>query len=105
MDVRWRVLNRNGEYQVVDVALNIDGNLLWLAIEQRAQFLSLLDRTNGSADALVAKIEEMTGTLQARAPEPAAPAEPARGEGQTVAAPDDPTDAPEASQAAEENRG
>ena len=34
-DVRWRVLNRNGAYQVVDVALNLDGNLIWLAIEQR----------------------------------------------------------------------
>ena len=64
MDVRWRVLNRDGEYQVVDVALNIEGNLLWLAIEQRAQFLALLDRPNGSATALIAKINEMTGDLQ-----------------------------------------
>ena len=60
MDVRWRVLNRNGKYQVVDVALNLDGNLLWLAIEQRAQFLALLDRTNGSAEKLIEKIEDMT---------------------------------------------
>ena len=65
MDVRWRVLTRNGEYQVVDVALNIDGNLIWLAIEQRAQFLSLLDRSNGSAEALIAKIESMTAELVA----------------------------------------
>lgn len=75
MDVRWRVLERDGAYQVVDVALNIDGNLLWLAIEQRAQFISLLDRTNGSADALIAKIDEMTAKLlvdkaQGRAPVP-----------------------------------
>lgn len=64
MDVRWRVLNRDGKYQVVDVALNIEGNLLWLAIEQRAQFLALLDRTNGSADALISKIREMTSDLE-----------------------------------------
>lgn len=64
MDVRWRVLNRDGQYQVVDVALNIEGNLLWLAIEQRAQFLALLDRTNGSADALIAKIRDMTSDLE-----------------------------------------
>ena len=75
MDVRWRVLKRDGAYQVVDVALNIEGNLLWLAIEQRAQFIALLDRTNGSADALIAKIQEMTAKLQAekaagRAPPP-----------------------------------
>lgn len=65
LDVRWRVLERNGEFQVVDVALNIEGNLIWLAIEQRAQFLALLDRTNGSADALITKIEEMTRDLEA----------------------------------------
>ena len=64
MDVRWRVLEDDGAFQVVDVALNIDGNLLWLAIEQRAQFLALLDRTNGSADALVDKIESMTRDLE-----------------------------------------
>lgn len=63
MDVRWRVLHRNGQYQVVDVALDIDGNLIWLAIEQRAQFLALLDRTNGSADALIDKIGGMTAKL------------------------------------------
>lgn len=66
MDVRWRVLTRNGEYQVVDVALNLDGNLIWLAIEQRAQFLALLDRSNGSADALIEKIESMTRDLETK---------------------------------------
>ncbi|MEM9740094.1 MAG: ABC transporter substrate-binding protein [Pseudomonadota bacterium] len=66
MDVRWRVLSRDGEFQVVDVALNIEGNLLWLAIEQRAQFLALLDRTNGSSVALIAKIQEMTNTLESQ---------------------------------------
>lgn len=65
MDVRWRVLTRNGEYQVVDVALNLDGNLIWLGIEQRAQFIALLDRANGSADALITKIESMTADLKA----------------------------------------
>ncbi|MEZ5998273.1 MAG: ABC transporter substrate-binding protein [Hyphomonas sp.] len=66
MDVRWRVLTRDSQYQVVDVALNIDGNLIWLGIEQRAQFLALLDRTNGSADALIKKIDEMKSNLKAR---------------------------------------
>ena len=53
--------------QVVDVALDLDGNLPWLAIEQRAQFLSLLDRNNGSANGLIAKINEMTNNLKAEA--------------------------------------
>ena len=65
MSVRWRVLRRNDSYQVVDVALSANGNLIWLAIEQQAQFLSLLDRTNGSADALIRKIEQMTREVAA----------------------------------------
>ncbi len=64
MRVLWRVMNRDGEMQVVDVALDIDGNLIWLAIEQRAQLLSVLDRTNGSADAVIAKLDEMTAKLE-----------------------------------------
>lgn len=63
LTVRWRVLQRGGKYQVVDIALNADGNLIWLAIEQRAQFLSILDQNNGSADALIAKITSMTQEL------------------------------------------
>ncbi|MEM7493231.1 MAG: ABC transporter substrate-binding protein [Pseudomonadota bacterium] len=63
LTVRWRVLERGGKYQVVDIALNADGNLIWLAIEQQAQFLSILDQNNGSPDALISKIESMTQDL------------------------------------------
>lgn len=68
LEVRWRVLNRGGKYQVVDVALNAEGNLIWLAIEQRAQFMSILDQSNGSVDALIAKINSMTDDLVAQRP-------------------------------------
>ena len=68
LEVRWRVLNRGGKYQVVDVALNAEGNLIWLAIEQQAQFLSILDQNNGSSDALIAKINSMTDELIALRP-------------------------------------
>ena len=68
LEVRWRVLNRGGEYQVVDVALSAEGNLIWLAIEQRAQFLSILDQNDGSVDALIAKITSMTDELVAKRP-------------------------------------
>lgn len=68
LPVRWRVLSTDdGEYQVVDVALELDGNLLWLAIEQRAQFMALLDRSNGSSAELIRTINEMTARLEARA--------------------------------------
>ncbi len=69
LEVRWRVLNRGGNYQVVDVALNAEGNLIWLAIEQQAQFLSILDQNNGSVDALIAKINSMTDDLVAQRPQ------------------------------------
>jgi len=66
MDVRWRVQGKEGSYKVVDVALNLDGNLIWLAIEQRAQFIALLDKNNGSADGLIRKIDSMTSDLKSK---------------------------------------
>lgn len=66
MKVLWRVLEREGALQVMDVALDIDGNLLWLAIEQRAQLIDVLDRANGSADAVIAKLDAMTQKLEAQ---------------------------------------
>mgnify|MGYP001793089472 CR=1 FL=1 len=69
LEVRWRVLNRGGQYQVVDVALNAEGNLIWLAIEQQAQFLSILDKNNGSSDALIDVIYGMTADLVAQRPD------------------------------------
>lgn len=66
MDVRWRVQGKDGNYQVVDVALNLDGNLIWLAIEQRAQFIALLDQNNGAADVLIRKIDSMTADMKSR---------------------------------------
>lgn len=65
LEVKWRVFNRGGDYQVVDVALNLDGNVIWLGIEQRAQFLDILDKSNGSADKLIRTIEGMTADLTA----------------------------------------
>ncbi|MBR9835425.1 MAG: ABC transporter substrate-binding protein [Alphaproteobacteria bacterium] len=66
LDVRWRVLYRGDKYQVVDVALNVDGNIVWLGIEQQAQFLALLDKSNGSANDLINKINGMTADLVAQ---------------------------------------
>lgn len=65
MKVLWRVMNRDGGLQVMDVALNIDGNLIWLGLEQRAQLLAVLDRNNGRADAVIDKLNQMTAKLEA----------------------------------------
>lgn len=68
MNVRWRVQAKGDRFQVIDVALNIEGNLLWLAVEQRAQFIAILDRNNGSADELIKVIEQMTADVRNPAP-------------------------------------
>ncbi len=66
-DVRWRVRINNGAYSVEDVALNIEGNLIWLGISQKDQFIAVLDKSKGSADVLIAKIESMTKALRTKA--------------------------------------
>ncbi len=44
--VRWRVIEKNGEWRVVDV--EVLG--LWLAIEQRAQIAAIMDRPRATID-------------------------------------------------------
>ncbi|ACT58071.1 MlaC/ttg2D family ABC transporter substrate-binding protein [Hirschia baltica] len=65
-NVEWRVLKDkdSANYQVLDVALNIEGSQIWLAQEQRAQFVSLLDRSNGNAEVLIERINSMTEKLK-----------------------------------------
>lgn len=65
-DVRWRVRVKGDTYSVEDVALNIEGNLIWLGITQKDQFIAVLDKSKGSADVLIKKIEAMTKSLRAK---------------------------------------
>lgn len=44
--VRWRVINANGQWRIVDV----QWSGLWLAIEQRAQIAAILDKPRASID-------------------------------------------------------
>lgn len=53
MTVRWRVMERDGEWRVVDV--EVLG--LWLAIEQRAQIAAILDRPRATIDDAIAALE------------------------------------------------
>ncbi len=51
--VNWRVLKRQDQWNVVDVeALGF-----WFAIEQRAQFSSTLDQSNGDIEVLIETLE------------------------------------------------
>jgi phospholipid transport system substrate-binding protein len=47
--VLWRVVQRGGGYKIFDV--NVDG--VWLANTQRTSFTSVLQRNNGSVEALM----------------------------------------------------
>ncbi|QPC41399.1 ABC transporter substrate-binding protein [Kaustia mangrovi] len=48
MPVIWRLRSRGGGYKIIDVS--IEG--VWLAIQQRTNFVSLLNQNNGNIDAL-----------------------------------------------------
>ncbi len=52
MTVRWRVIEREGEWRVVDV--EVLG--LWLAIEQRAQIAAILDRPRATINDAIAAL-------------------------------------------------
>lgn len=51
--LRWRVIERGGEWSVVD--LEFAG--LWLAIEQRAQISAILDRPGATIESVIAQFE------------------------------------------------
>lgn len=53
MTVRWRVMERDGEWRVVDV--EVLG--LWLAIEQRAQIAAILDKPRATIDDAIAALK------------------------------------------------
>lgn len=56
-DVNWRVYARDGKYQVVDV--QVAG--IWMALEQRSQFSSIIQREKGSVAALTEILQEKAG--------------------------------------------
>jgi len=65
LDVYWRVFLRGGEYEVVDVALKIEGNVIWLGSQQRRQFVDMLDQNRGSSKVLVTWLNDATAKLRA----------------------------------------
>ena len=65
LDVYWRVFLRPNGYEVVDVALKLEGNVIWLGSQQRRQFIDMLDRNRGSSDVLVSWLNDATAKLRA----------------------------------------
>ena len=63
LPVKWRVVERGGRWKVFDV--EVFG--LWLGVEQKAQFESILDRSNGDIGPLLERIQSMTVSLRSQA--------------------------------------
>lgn len=67
MQVQWRLLRgTDGAFRVVDVAVQFDDNIVWLAIQQQADNLAFLDRNKGDVRALLAEVKRKTATMRAR---------------------------------------
>lgn len=65
-NVQWRLLRTGDVWKVVDVSLLVDGNQIWLAQQQQADFLSRLDRSNGNLQSLIADVRGQTATMRQR---------------------------------------
>jgi len=63
LPVAWRVLKRSNGWRVVDV--EVFG--IWLGIEQRAQFESLVQNANGSVEPLIERLSRRAVELKADA--------------------------------------
>lgn len=67
LQVQWRLLRgADGAFRVVDVAVQFEENIVWLAIQQQADNLAFLDRNKGDVRALIADVKRQTATMRAR---------------------------------------
>lgn len=56
ISVTWRVMRAGELHQVLDLAIERNGNKIWLAIELRAQVLDLYERSNGDLDVVIHRL-------------------------------------------------
>ena len=56
ISVIWRVIRVDKLHQVLDIAIEQNGNTIWLAIELRAQVVDLYERSNGDLDIVIRKL-------------------------------------------------
>lgn len=67
LPVQWRLLRSDGAWKVTDVSVVFEGgNQIWLAQQQRLEFLAALDRNNGDIRALMTLIRAQTTMLRNR---------------------------------------
>jgi phospholipid transport system substrate-binding protein len=66
LPVEWRILRVGNAWKVVDIALILDGNQIWLAQQQQREFLAALDRNNGDIRALMVSLRQTTAQMRER---------------------------------------
>src|SRR5262249_26267570 len=59
VSVDWRVRDRNGDYKIIDVA--VEG--VSMGVTQRDEFSSVIQRGGGTVDALIKELRRRTGEL------------------------------------------
>lgn len=64
LPVQWRLLKSGASWKVVDVALVVEGNEIWLAQQQQRDFLAELDSNNGDIRALMRSVRDQTERMQ-----------------------------------------
>ncbi|MBY0563482.1 MAG: ABC transporter substrate-binding protein [Hyphomonadaceae bacterium] len=66
LPVQWRMLRSGDTWKVVDVSLLIEGNQIWLAQQQQAEFIAFLGRNNGDIRALIGNVRGLTASMRQR---------------------------------------
>jgi len=56
LTVIWRVKRVGDHHQILDMAIEQNGNTIWLAIELRAQVVDLYERSDGDLDVVVRRL-------------------------------------------------
>jgi len=56
LTVIWRVMRVGDHHQILDMAIDKNGNTIWLAIELRAQVMDLYERSNGDLRSVIEKL-------------------------------------------------
>jgi ABC-type transporter MlaC component len=66
LPVQWRILRAGNGWKVVDVSLLLEGNQIWLAQQQQAEFLAILGRNNGDIRGLMMRVQSQTAAMRSR---------------------------------------
>jgi len=64
LDVDWRLIETDGNWRVVDVALKSGESIVWLSLTQQTEFLSILRKNNGDIPALIEEVKQRTASIR-----------------------------------------